>query len=356
MAESQKKKVALLLSNLKFGGAERVNLNLAKALKRAGIQVDILLMSMEGEFLAEAQSNFTVVDLKCNKTYKLPAKLLSYLIRQRPNILISSFWKLNLCSCLARILQPRVRLLLWEHSPPSRSKNSPAWLYAISASLLYPCARKVVAVSTGVYNDISQWTFGLQRQLVVIFNPITPPAQHLLSLRKSSDVKQVLWVGRMDEPKNPGLMLEAFALVPLACNAKLVFVGDGPLRPALEQRSKDLGMELCVSFLGYQANPYSVMTASDLLVVSSDREGLPSVIVEAMYCGLRVVSTDCTAGVTDILLDNRYGTIVPCNDKVLMAKAIEQELKTRLVIKDQIQGAQRFLPEVVAQQFLDELN
>jgi glycosyltransferase involved in cell wall biosynthesis len=352
MAELVPKKIGLLLPSLKFGGAERVALNLAKALKEAGAQVEFLLMSKEGEFLAEAEKHFTVVDLKCSKTYKLPAKLLAYFIKQRPDVLISSFWKLNLCSCLAKMLFPQVRLLLWEHSPPSKSKNSPKWLYAISASVFYRLANKVVTVSTGVHKDVDQWTVGLRRKLVVIFNPITPPEPNLLVLRRSFGIKQIIWVGRLDAPKNPGLLLEAFALLPAECNASLVFVGDGRLRSGLEARCHALGLGARVSFLGYQAEPYKAMAASDLLVLSSDREGLGNVIIEAMYCGLRVVSTDCGEGIHDILLDNRYGSIVPCKDKVSLALAIESELKTRHVAQDQVNGAQRFLPQVVVQQFL----
>jgi len=352
VAEFIPKRIALLLPSLKFGGAERVALNLAKALKVRGIQVDILMMSKEGEFLDEAEKNFNVVDLKCDKTYKLPYKLLAYFSSKRPDVLVSSFWKLNLCSCLAKMLFPRVKLLLWEHSPPSKSESSPKWLYAISASVFYRFANKVVAVSTGVYNDIDQWTFGLRRILVVIFNPITPPDSSLLLQHRSEGPKQVIWVGRLDDPKNPGLLLEAFALLPAECNARLVFVGDGRLRPVLEQRCKDLGLAERVNFLGYQANPYEEIAVSDLLVLSSDGEGLASVVIEAMHCGLRVVSTDCGEGIHDILLDNRYGTIVPCKDKFSMAKSIESELRVPHDVQDQVNGAQRFMPQVVAQQFL----
>ena len=352
MVDSVPRKIGLLLPSLKFGGAERVVINLAKALKELGVQVDILLMSKQGEFLGEAESQFTVIDLKCDRTYKLPGKLLMYFFNERPTALVSSFWKLNLCSCLARMLCPWIKLILWEHSMPSKSKNSPKWLYAISASVFYRWANKVVAVSTGVYNDVAQWTVGLRRNLVVIFNPITPPQPSLLSQRMSVGFKQVIWVGRLDEPKNPGLVLEAFSLLPVDCNANLLIVGDGRLRSGLEQRCKVLGLEGRVSFLGYQSNPYEVMAVSDLLVLSSDREGLGNVIIEAMHCGLRVVSTDCGAGIHDILLDNLYGTIVPCNDKYALAHAIESELNTTHISQNQINGAKRFLPQVVAQQFL----
>lgn len=352
MAELVPKKIALLLPSLKFGGAERVALNLAKALKECGAQMDLLLMSYEGEFLDEAEKNFNVINLKCNKTYKLPYRLLAYFSKHRPDVLLSSFWKLNLCACLAKTLFPSLNLLLWEHSPPSKSKNSPKWLYAVTASIAYQFANKVVAVSTGVYNDVDRWTCCLRRKLIVIFNPITPPDPRLISQPGSSQTKQVVWVGRLDDPKNPGLLLEAFALLPAECKATLVFVGDGRLKPELEQRSGTLGLNGRVRFFGYHANPYKVMAASDLLVLSSDREGLGNVIVEALYCGLRVVSTDCGKGIHDILLENQYGSIVPCNDKFSMALAIENELKTYHAAQDQINGAQRFLPQVVVQQFL----
>jgi glycosyltransferase involved in cell wall biosynthesis len=346
------KKIAVLLPSLKFGGAERVALNLANAFKDLGIQVDVLLMSCEGEFLEEARKAFNVVDLSCNRTYKLPARLIAYLRRQRPNVLLSSFWKLNLCSCIAKMLFPRIKLLLWEHSAPSQSANSPKWLYAISASVFYRFANTIVAVSTGVFEDVAHWTIGLRRQLIVIFNPIPPPDPNVLTARKAAAIKRVIWVGRLDIPKNPGLVLEAFALVPATCFAELIYVGDGRLRPALEQQSEALGLDGRVRFLGFLPNPYVEMAASDLLVVSSDREGLGNVIIEAMHCGLRVVCTDCGKGIHDILLDNKYGTIVPLHDRVALAKAIERELESQHSPQDQMDGALRFLPNVVAHQFL----
>jgi glycosyltransferase involved in cell wall biosynthesis len=352
MANSSKNKIALLLPCLKFGGAERVALNLAKALRDSDAQVEILLMSKEGEFLEDAKTHFNVVDLKCNRTYKLPGKLLAYMWRERPNVLLSSFWKLNLCACAVKFLSPRHVLLLWEHSEPSKSKNSPKWLYAISSSVFYQLSDNIIAVSSGVHGDISRWTFGLQRKLKTIFNPIRPPDPNLLLERRQSREKQILWVGRLDDVKNPGLLLEAFALMPMESNTTLLFVGDGKLRAGLEKRCRDLGLEDRVRFHGYHPNPYELMASSDLLVLSSNREGLPGVIIEAMYCGLRVVSTDCGKGIRDILLDGHYGTIVPPGDKFALAAAVETELQTPLAAEKQIRGAQRFLPHVIAEKFI----
>ena len=354
MTKPAPKKIALLLSGLKCGGAERVALNLSEAFKDEGLLVDILVMRKEGEFLSEAEKHYRVVDLACSRTYELPGKLFMYLLKRRPDVLLVSFWKLNLCACVVRILFPSLKLLLWEHSLPSKSKNSPKWLYAITASLFYQLSHKVVAVSAGVCNDIDRWSVGLRRKLVVIPNPIKPPNSRFLNRRKlkGSDRRMVISVGRLEEPKNPQLLLDAFALVPKGCNATLQFIGDGRLRGELVQRSKALGIEGRVRFLGYQSEPYEYISAGDLLVVSSDREGFGNVIVEAMYCGLRVVSTDCGEGVRDILLNGRYGIIVPTQDKYALARAIEVELGGQHSFEQQRDGAQRFLPKVIVQRFL----
>lgn len=350
-------RIAFLLSSLKFGGGERVALNLAHEFKVRGHHVDFLLMSMEGEFLREAEQHFNVVNLECNRTWKLPAKLAAYLWREQPNGLITSFWKLNLCGCLARILYPPVKLAVWEHSPPSRSNNSPTVLYAITASLFYRLATCVVAVSTGVRNDISRITIGLSSRLEVIFNAIPLPPDHANSQKqKETEFKRIVWVGRLDNPKNPALMLDAFARLPQDKPVVLEFVGDGPQRSSLEARTKALGLLGQVCFHGFKSNPYPLMQAADLLVLTSDREGLGNVLIEALYCGLPVISTDCGEGVHDILLNNVYGTIVPLGDVEALVQAITQALLRPINANQQILGAQRFRPELIAIQFLESMG
>ena len=349
-------RIAFLLSSLKFGGGERVALNLAAALQAEGYGIDFLLMSREGEFLAEAEREFSVVDLRCDRTWKLPLRLMTYLRRGQPVAVISSFWKLNLCACVARLGCPRVRLILWEHSPPSRSRNSPTWLYAISASLLYRLATKVVAVSSGVAADVRRITWGLESRVITIFNPIPAPAvSHPQRLDKGGR-RRILWVGRLDAPKNPGLMIESFALLPGDLGTVLEIVGDGPLRLALEQRVSELGLDGRVCFLGFREDVASLMADADLLVLSSDREGLPSVLVEALHAGLGLVATDCGEGVREVLENGRYGTLVPVRDPQAMAGAIEAELGTPVDRAVQMAGAQRFSPRLIAHQFLCALG
>lgn len=350
MTNMVRPKIAFVHSSLKFGGAERVTLNLAHALKAQGYDIDILLMSAEGELLDEAARDFNLIDLACSKTWMLPARLLKYLLHHRPTALVPSFWRLNLCACLARMLAPRTKLALWEHSPPSRIAHTPAWLYFLTASIFYRFATRVIAVSDGVAADIRRITIGLGSKVVTVYNAIPapdlpPPGEAL------APGHRIIWVGRLADPKNPALMLEAFSRLPASGGYCLDILGDGSQRDQLEQRAADLGIAERVRFLGFRSDAYEYMAVADLLALSSDREGLPSVVIEALNAGLAIVSTDCGEGVHEILGEGVYGTIVPVGAAEALADAMKEELARRRDPVVQRRGAARFEPAQVALRF-----
>lgn len=350
------KRISLLLPSLKFGGAERVALNLACALQDRGLDVEFLLMSYEGEFLEEALLRFNVVDLNCDRTWKLPGRLLAHMRSTQSDALISSFWKLNLCACIAKALSPKFRLLVWEHGMVSRGTRRQKLLFGLTASIAYRFSSRVVCVSNGVLQDISKLTLGLKSRLIVIFNPIQPPVAASSEQRPCSrEVGRVLWVGRMTPEKNPGLLLDAVVATRGRNRISLCYIGDGSERAVLEQRVEQLGLSRFVSFQGFQADPYLWMVESDLLVMSSNSEGFGNVLVEALYCGLRVVSTDCGLGVHDII-QGRHGSVVPVGDAAAMSQAICKELSSGVGKKAQMDAAQRFLPSVIADEFLAVLS
>lgn len=347
-------RIALLLPNLKFGGGERVTLHLAAALRGRGYGIDILLMQSIGELLDQARRDFTVVDLRCGRTWQLPWRLALYLWRYRPVALISSFWKLNVCACLARLAAPWIRLVLWEHSPPSRSSNSPSWLYALTATVAYRMATRIVAVSAYVARDMASITWGLGGRVESILNPIPSPSWGAGSGIRG-ETARILWVARFAEPKNPALMLEAFARLDHEA-ATLEFIGDGPLRQGVEERARLLGLEQRVHFRGYQPEPYRFMDGADLLVVTSDSEGLSNVLIEALHAGLATVSTDCGEGVREVLMDGLYGEIVPPRDPEALAAAMRRLLESPPDRGEQRAGARRFDPDGIAERFLKALG
>ena len=343
-------RIAILLPSLKIGGAERVALNLAEALKEAGWDVTILLMSHEGQLLDRATRDFAVVDLRCDRTRKLPTLLSAWMAANPIDILVSNFWKLNLCACLAILRHRTTRLILWEHSPPSLSPNSPTLLYAVSASILYRAAEKIVCVSQGVLTDVERVTVGLGGRLRVVFNAVPAPPRDR-SIDTATGTKRIAWIGRLAPPKNPQLLIEAVSLLGVG-DVEVLFIGDGPKRSKLEAQATSLGIGAQIRFAGFQSDPYPLLATCQLLVVSSDREGLPTVIVEALHCGLDVVSTDCGDGVREILDDGRLGTIVPKGDARALSAAIQSALSAPRDRVSQMAGADRFSPAKIVREFL----
>jgi glycosyltransferase involved in cell wall biosynthesis len=86
------------------------------------------------------------------------------------------------------------------------------------------------------------------------------------------------------------------------------------------------GLERRVTVADFQANPYSWMAGAELLVLCSDHEGLPNVLIEALACGTRVVSTDCPSGPREILRGELARGLVPCGDVAALAAAMQSAL------------------------------
>ena len=109
--------------------------------------------------------------------------------------------------------------------------------------------------------------------------------------------------------------------------AKLMIVGGGPLEADLRRLTGSLGLIDDVIFTGFQADPWPYYASADLFVLSSNYEGYPLVVVEAMRSGLPVVATDCESGPREILDGGRFGRLVAVGDEQALAEAMQAELE-----------------------------
>lgn len=145
------------------------------------------------------------------------------------------------------------------------------------------------------------------------------------SLGVPADHAMLLTIGRLDPWKGYDLLLDALAK--LTARAHLVLVGEGDLRPALEQQAHALGVAQRVTFTGYRKDVVDLLLASDLYVLSSRKEGLPMVLLEAMAARLPVVATRVGA-VPRALADGEAGLLIPPEDPTALAAALEHALST----------------------------
>lgn len=128
-------------------------------------------------------------------------------------------------------------------------------------------------------------------------------------------------VGRLVAQKNLALTLRAFARGATPAD-HLTLIGDGPERAALERLARRLGVAERVRFAGYVADPAAMLPAFDVLLLSSNYEGVPAVMLEALAAGIAIVATDCSRSMASLLADGALGTLVPVREETAFADAI----------------------------------
>ncbi len=316
------------------GGAERVQLAIMRHLVARGHRVDLILASHGGPLLPLVPPEVRVFALRASRLAGSLAGLVRYLRTEKPWSLHAIMWPCTVIAVAARLAaRSETRLLLSEHIALSKQYASRSQQLLLNASLrlFYPRAEHVVAVSKGAARDLERLAALPEGRVEVIYNPMELPERlpspERVDARWGDGGPRLITLGRLTEQKNHDLLLRAFRrILGEHPGARLVILGDGPLRAHLEQRCRDLGLDKRVDLPGFVVDPWPWLVSADLFVLSSDYEGMSLVLVEAMHAGLRVVSTDCVAGPAELLDAGTYGGLAPVGDEIALAEAISREL------------------------------
>jgi glycosyltransferase involved in cell wall biosynthesis len=326
--------IAFFLPSLVGGGAERVIVNLAQGITERGIRVDLVLAAAEGPLLDQLPPAVRLIDLGATRVLRSIVPLARYLRRERPRVLVSSMGHANLVAVWAARLAGRVvPVIVTEHNTlsqeTSRQSRLSGKLWPHLLRTFYPWATTIVAVSRGAADDLAR-TSGLPRDRVeVVYNPVITPTMMALA-RQAPDhpwfaagqPPVILGVGRLTRQKDFATLLRAFAEVRRQRPARLLILGEGEDRPALEALATELAVADDLALPGFQENALAFMAGSAVFALSSAWEGLPTVLIEALAAGTRVVSTDCPSGPREILQDGRLGALVPVGNAAALAAAI----------------------------------
>jgi glycosyltransferase involved in cell wall biosynthesis len=338
--KTSKERLALFLPGLYEGGAERVVLNLAKGISERGYPVDLVLARAEGPYMSQIPDSVRLIDLKAPRVLGSVPALIKYLRNERPKALLSGMFT-NVIALLARRFSGvPCRLLITEHNTLSsavkNNKDLRLQFYPRLAGWFYPWADTVIAVSTDVANDLTRTAKVPQDLIKVVYNPIVTPDLKEKSEApldhpwfKDGELPVILSVGRLTDQKAFDVLIQAFSSVRKNRPARLLILGEGENRAALQSLINQLGLEPDVDLMGFVQNPYPYMAHASLFVLPSRWEGLPTVLVEAMYLRAPIIATDCPGGSREILKDGKFGKLVPVDAPLVLAEAIEESLNDR---------------------------
>jgi len=332
--------VSFYVPSLAGGGGEKFTLNLIRGFIESGIEVELIVNDYSGPLLELCPSDLKVLSFGTRQFMPSVVKLSNYLKSRKPYALISSLNHSNTISVAAKILAftTKTKLILVVHTNISLASKYAASLKSKFMSLFmfftYWAANFVVCVSKGVGEDVSRRIPYMKKRVKVIYNPVLTEdlaakakeaTNHPWFLQGAPPV--IIAIGRLRKEKDFATLMRAFVRVREEIDARLVILGEGEERRNLEKLAERLNISDCLWMPGFEANPYKYLKRAAVFVLSSLYEGLPMVIIEALYFGVKVVSTDCKYGPREILKDGRLGKLVPVGDYISMSAAIKEALK-----------------------------
>lgn len=331
VAEIAPMRILLVTTGLRTGGAEHQVVALAHAFLRKGHAVAILSLTPGCEIELPAEAHVVTLDM-----HKTPADMMRALWQARalvrawrPDIIHAHMVHANLFArALTRLTRcpplictghsfregGRLRMLAyrltdnWADLTTHVSNDGRAGMIAAGG---VPQAR-IVVVPNGIDSDRFRpdpaWGQAVREQLGI-----------------AADAQLLLSVGRLVHEKAQDVLIRAFAEIDATLPTRLLIAGDGPLRRPLEELAASLGLASRVTLLGTRDDIPALINAADAFVLSSNVEGMPLVLAEALACGCPVVSTDAP-GAAEVL--GTHGVIVPRGDVAGLARAMTDVLHT----------------------------
>lgn len=353
--------LAFYLPALAGGGAERVVLDMCALMIARGHTAWLVLDRHIGELANQIPHGVKLAVLEAAKTTQAAPKLAVWLKANRPDVLISSLPYNNLTAVAAHALSGRkAKLVLWEHNmftphPLIRDKRFP--ILRLAARLMYGRSDRMIAVSNAVAEDLSTSTGVPRNRIDVIYNPIKPAALNTLPAAPphtwlaARELPVVISAGRLMKIKDFATLVRAFAAMSSALPSRLIILGEGDERGSLLALADELGVADRVLLPGFVEQPWKWMAHARVFALSSIQEGFGNVIVEALSCGVPVVSTDSGAGPAEILGHGAFGEVCKVGNAPQLADALKKAITTPQDPARLIERAAQFAPAMVADQF-----
>ena len=324
-------RILCVLQTLRAGGAQRVFSLMAEEWIAEGHEVSLLL------FTSDSESDFTPVHpevdihhlgilgacggglfqriVKNMRRFPVMRKAVRDL---NPDCVLGLMIDENLVLRLST-LGMRIPIILVEHSPYS---YDPGYLKRLLRDLVYPLAEGVVMLTRQAKHHA---VGSIRDKTLVIENPINPPKSVLTSgggnTATEANKEQggvFIAIGRLVAQKRFDRFIRAFSLIADRCKGWQVYLyGSGEEEASLQNLICGLGLQKRAILKGPVKEPWEALLEADVFVMSSDTEGFPMALIEAMTCGLAVISTDCPTGPGELIVDSENGILVPMSEEAL---------------------------------------
>lgn len=352
-------RLSILAPFKEWGGIERKVVTLCMEFLHEGVRPQLVLTrGGVTPYPNELPAEVEVVDLRSGGKLNSVGKLARFFRAERPDAVLTAKDHAAKVAVVARALSG-IRVPIYVKVTNTLSSTLRRPVKRGTARLLYRYADRLIAVSAGVRDDLIRNFAIPPERIEVIYNPtVTPsivertklPVEHPWLQGDGPPV--VMGMGRLTGQKDFSTLLQAFARLRAHQPARLIILGEGPLRSALEDEAEQLGIRAELDLPGYVSDPIPYLARASLFALSSRYEGLANVAIEALAAGAPVVATDCPSGMGEILQGGRIGRLVPVGDIEGLAEAMRETIAAPPAPELLQDGLDRFRSETVARQYL----
>ncbi|GAB4486964.1 MAG: hypothetical protein OHK006_15450 [Thermodesulfovibrionales bacterium] len=375
----ENRKILFVVPSLEGGGAERTAATLLGRFGELGQDVVLVLFSRRTGYGLPENVRTRYIDIEprnglvysAAKFLSTTARLAAIIRDERPFAVLSFMDYTNIIAVLANALASGgARMIVSVRTSLSLHFGMQSeWMMRTVLPFLirhlYKRADRIIAVSGFVKNDLVEHFGQARGKVETIYNPVD--LDRIIPLSREpvdhpwfrEDVPLIVAVGRLSREKGLDWLLKAFARVTRDLSARLVILGRGEEEQELRTMAAELGLRDAVDFPGHQENPYKFMGKADVFVLPSLYEGFPVALVEAMACGVPVVSTVYNPGATEIIEHEKTGLLVPPADDAALAGAIIRLLREKSLGVRLAEGARAWVAELtvarIAERYRDVL-
>ena len=367
-------RVSIIIYYLGLGGVARVAATLASGFAERGIETELLVCAKGGPGEDKLRG---VIGENVNVHYFLPTsgsrltdllkgftKMGRYLHETKPEVVLSAGNNINLFSVLMVRLycSGSTRLFVKTTTPIVRYYDNPLKKlirYVFYAFIFRYCdgvlslGEEESIILKNVFPYVSNKTVAVCNPLITdAFSPKT----NRLQGRTKSAPKKLIAVGRLHHEKRFDVLLHAFAKVRKDVDCRLVILGEGEERAKLQTLSAQLGIAHLLQMPGFVSNVSEWLASADLFVLSSDYEGLPAVVMEALAINCPVVATDSFPGARALLGTATRCDVIPIRDAEAMASAIFNSLNNSEDTKELFYLTAKYRVSIAVDNHIDALR
>ena len=343
--------VVVFMANVGGGGAEKTTLDLISKLSlEESLNLKLILADYKGAHKWQVDKNIEVINMSKSSALKALLPLFRYITKNKPDIVFSVLCHVNLIAIIATLLSryiynnKKTKVIVSERASISKTIGSiplsKKYFVYFLMKVLYPFSDHIVGVSKGVVEEAKKMNLGKLHRIRCIYNGINVDVidkERIINrnIHKFMQSKNPLFiaVGRLVEQKRIDRLINGFSLLRKRTKANLLILGEGPLRFKLQKLIEKKNLQDCIEMVGFQKKVIQWINNSDIYILTSDFEGLPGALIQAMACGLKLISVNCKYGPSEILQNGLYGTLVDIDNQDYLVNAMYQNCE--IVNKEQ---------------------